>query len=563
MDAADSRNASPRVAGEQAVARTDHAVVEIGEVVSPAASDASRSSSRTTIELQTISPPAKPSRRPASFDAAAILEWRAQGIALPLSPSPETSPTLVASTYSPGGASTATFPRTTKEGLGKKQYTGLKPHRRSWSPPRPARPSLPQPVRVVASTLTALLLVCNPYTAPGRLDHSDRWPDATRWIPYDPSCAPPSFLATLRAGLKTKPSQYSEPAELELPLRSPSTKLDTALPLPWLVGKTVVLVGDHVERAHAKDFCRYTDGQYAVITADHALSPRPFVNGIDERWALTQGSLNETRPTICYNSCYDFVLVSIFHFGLGNRVEFEHESLFAEPHFYPPAALRDRLDSILLPILAKLGRTSPDLVEFASGFWDLRHFAAVDRHYGLPVERELSPERLEWYTDRLVQAFSDIGALFPKARLLWRPLFSLTFADWAAPVRSIALERLAARTVTALNVTDDAEAVKTNLLRAISGRPAGKERARGLFVKRRDTPAPEARSLPGFKADFLNRVHERIGDPGRLPTPSRNAQPVSLRGRLEIDPWPSIIRGREPLEANPGGYVWVDVFLYE
>ncbi|GAA5880590.1 hypothetical protein JCM3774_004745 [Rhodotorula dairenensis] len=434
------------------------------------------------IGLQAIGRPPRSSRRPRSFDAAAIMQWRSQGIALPI--------------------------------------------------------------------------CADPYTAPGRLDHSDRWPDATRWLPYDPSCFPPPLLATLRAGLESKPSQYSEPAELQFPLKRTSTSAGILLPLPWLVGKTVVLVGDDVERAHAKDFCRFADGEYTVVTSNHPLSPRPFANGIDEKWVQnTQGSLNETRPTVCYLPRYDFVLVNVFHFGLANRVEFEHESIFRDPHFYPPAALRDRLDSILLPILSKLGRTSPDLVEFASGFWDLRHFAAVDGRYGQPLDRELSPDRLEWYTDRLVQAFSDLGALFPRAKLFWRPVYTITTADWAAPTRSIALERLASRIVTALNTSPDAVAVKADLLRAISSRTKGKDSQRSAI---------QARGLDSVTTHFLNRMHERIGSKERLEvTAPASWTRASLQGRLEVDPWNSVVRGQEPLDTNPGGYVWSDIMLYK
>lgn len=399
----------------------------------------------------------------------------------------------------------------------------------------------------------------NPYLAPGRLDHSDRWPDATRWLPFDPECLPPPLLANLRAGLEAKPSQYSEPAELKLPLDYSQAHATTLLPLPWLVGKTVVLVGDDVERAHAKDFCRFADGQYAVIASDHPLSPRPFANGIDEKWLQTQGTMNETRPTVCFLPKYDFVLVNVFHFGLANRVEFEHESLFINPQYYPPAALRDRLDSILLPILAKLGRTKPDLVEFASGFWDLRHFSAVDQRYGQPFDHELLEDRLEWYTDRLVQALSDLGTLFPHAKLLWRPLYTINTADWAAPARSIALERLANRVVMALNAFPDAAAVKAALFRAISGRTEGKKAGE----VRREIGG-SSRDLKGITTGFLNRVHERIGSKERVEvfTPAV-ARRASLHGRLAIDPWTSIVRGQEPLASNPGGYVWADIILYE
>lgn len=215
-----------------------------------------------------------------------------------------------------------------------------------------------------------------------------------------------------------------------------------------------------------------------------------------------------------------------------------------------------------MPILAKLGRTKPDLVEFASGFWDLRHFSAVDQRYGQPFHHELSEERLEWYTDRLVQAFSDLGTLFPHAKLLWRPLYTITTADWAAPARSIALERLANRVVTALNASPDAAAVKAALFRGISGRTAGKKA--GEARREIGGGGGSSRDLKGITTGFLNRVYERIGSKERLEvfTPAF-AKRASLHGRLAIDPWTSIVRGQEPLASNPGGYVWADIILYE
>lgn len=369
--------------------RDFHEVVEM-DGISPASTEHATIPHAADIELHEIGPPPKSSRRPASFDAAAILQWRSQGIALPLSPSPssssDSSPTLVASTYSPGKLSASSGKSSTGRTTHKRQLSASKLWRRTSHSPTRASHLRIQPLHIAACTLVTLLLswyllggTCSslwqprlfteslnleyvalfrcsvscleyrtdpipkhitrcvdPYTAPGRLDHSNRWPDATRWLPYEPTCFPPPLLATLRAGLESKPSQFVEPSDLEYPLRRSPTSADTLLTLPWLSGKTVVLVGDGVELAHAKDFCRYTAGEYAVVTSDHPLSPPPFVNGIDEKWVQTQGTMNETRPTVCYLPNYDFTLINIFHFGLANRVEFEHESIFSDPHFYPP-----------------------------------------------------------------------------------------------------------------------------------------------------------------------------------------------------------------------------------
>ncbi|BGP55604.1 hypothetical protein JCM8202v2_003209 [Rhodotorula sphaerocarpa] len=350
---------------------------------------------------------------------------------------------------------------------------------------------------------------------------------------------------------------------LQVPVRRTSNWLQNR-PLPWLERKTVVLVGDDVERAHARDFCRLAGGQYAVIDPAHPLSPRPFRNGIDEKWLSTEANaLNDTRPTVCYLPGWDFALVTIFHYGLAHRVEFEHEVLLADPHYYPPAALHDRLDHILLPLLDRLGRPRPDFIEFASGFWDLRHFAALDGRAGQPLSGELSTERLVWYLQRLVQAFSDLSVLFPRTRINWRPLYDAPEYDWAHPVRSAALERLARQTIKALNKAQDVATAEQALLRALGApaRPgrAGRARPNGPRRSDRTSVRPQRRSIT--KAGFLNQVKERIGSSDRVQDRELSGH-ADLRGLLSVSEWSSVMRGRDML-ATPGGYVWGDMMLYE
>ena len=161
-------------------------------------------------------------------------------------------------------------------------------------------------------------------------------PEYKRWRPYDPTCAPPPFLATLRKALRTKSDSDQDPTILSFPLpRLSSTP--SKLPLPWLRGKTVLLFGDHVERDHNEDFCRFAGGQFGTIGRDHPLSPPRFVNGIDEKLSgANVENHNASRPAVCYIPEYDFALVSVFHYGLANRVEIERETLLDDPNFYPP-----------------------------------------------------------------------------------------------------------------------------------------------------------------------------------------------------------------------------------
>lgn len=179
--------------------------------------------------------------------------------------------------------------------------------------------------------------VCeNPYAEFGRISSDSSTPEGNRWLPYDASCVPPPLLATLRSTLKKKPTVEDSLETLEFPLPKRRTKAKRKS-LSWLQGKTVLLFGDHVERNHNKDFCRFAGGKWASIDRDHPLSPPPFVNGIDEKLpGAQQNSSSATRPSVCYLEEYDFMVVSVFHFGLANRVEFEHESLLYNPHFYPP-----------------------------------------------------------------------------------------------------------------------------------------------------------------------------------------------------------------------------------
>ena len=147
-------------------------------------------------------------------------------------------------------------------------------------------------------------------------------------------------MAALRASRNVNATVDDEPEELELPLRGRRASRNPAAPLAWMHGKTVLLFGDHVERNHNKDFCRFAGGKFATIGRDHPLSPPRFVNGIDEKFlpGANQENFDGTRPSVCYFEDLDFMVVSVFHFGLANRVEFEHESLLQDPHFYPPGA---------------------------------------------------------------------------------------------------------------------------------------------------------------------------------------------------------------------------------
>ncbi|GAA5931754.1 hypothetical protein JCM3775_000034 [Rhodotorula graminis] len=426
----------------------------------------------------------------------------------------------------------------------------------------------------------------NPYAEFGRIHVDKKVPEHNRWIPYDPSCAPPAYMAALRASRNVNATVDDEPEELELPLRGRRASRNPAAPLAWMHGKTVLLFGDHVERNHNKDFCRFAGGKFATIGRDHPLSPPRFVNGIDEKFlpGANQENFDGTRPSVCYFEDLDFMVVTVFHFGLANRVEFEHESLLQDPHFYPPVAVDDRLSHIVMPLLDSLKRTKPDLIEVSSGFWDLRHFAALDELSGTDPHDELSPERLSWYSTRLTRALADLGSAFPDTPLLWRTLHQTPDFKQTSPARVAALDQISRKVAAALNeaahraeaeeqlehvfhfaVRDHEHRAQAAVQQVHMHKPSPRERAAADRVR----PAPVRPNRRLGKARFLNRVKERIGSKERVKEVQLSTDETSLRGRVRVDEWGALMRGQEHTMEKintpplPGGYLWGDIMLFE
>lgn len=421
----------------------------------------------------------------------------------------------------------------------------------------------------------------NPFAEFGRIQVDKNVPEHNRWLPYDPACSPPAYMSLLRSSRNVN-TTTEEPEALELPLQGPPAPRNSDAPLSWLHGKTVLLFGDHVERNHNKDFCRFAGGKFASIGRDHPLSPPRFVNGIDEKFpGGNQENFDGTRPSVCYFDDLDFMVVSVFHFGLANRVEFEQESLLYDPHFYPPVAVDDRLSHIVIPLLDSLKRTEPDLIEFSSGFWDLRHFAALDELAGNDPRDELSTERLSWYSSRLTRALADLGSAFPNTPLLWRTLHQTPDYQQTSPARVAALDQISRKVAAALNEATDRAEAEERLEHVFHFTVRNHERGPGVGGREQvhlSKPSPRERverARPVIKngrigkARFLNRVKERIGSKERVKEVQLSTDETSLRGRVRVDEWGALMRGQEHTMEKihtpplPGGYLWGDIMLFE
>jgi len=406
--------------------------------------------------------------------------------------------------------------------------------------------------------------VCaKPYSLEGEIVSEASDPERLRWQPAEADCTPPTLMDQLR---KSHPHPASSDTPLQLPLLPQALhKVDLDLPFPWLHRQTILLFGDHVDRSHVRDFCRLAGGQFASISKDHPLSPPPFANGIDERESRHGGDAMEVaRPAVCWVKRYDLTLVSVHHWGLANRVEFEWENLYSDPHFYSPVALPDRLHHIVIPLLSKINRPSPSIISLASGLWDLRHFRELDNVLHLSNEAPLTADRLAWYNTRLRAALASLALAFPKTPMLWSTPTHMTHHPLFTPGRIQQLDQEGRKVLEKLQL-------EQQLAR---GLPALLEKAAREAIRQLDPARHTGGRAKGSGAGFLNLVKGRIGEQPLahalvIGDEDEDRAAEAEWGPLGVDEWGRLMKGQDHLFTDPdphnvpGGFLWGDIILSE
>lgn len=406
--------------------------------------------------------------------------------------------------------------------------------------------------------------VCaKPYSLEGEVVHDPNDYERLRWQPAETECTPPTLMDSLRQSNKN-PAAFETPLKLPLPPQA-LHKVDLDLPFPWLHRQTILLFGDHVDRSHVRDFCRLAGGQFASISKDHPLSPPPFANGIDERETRHGGEVLEAaRPAACWVERYDLTLVTVHHWGLSNRVEFEWENLYSDPHFYSPVALPDRLHHIVIPLLSSINRPTPSIMTLASGLWDLRHFRELDNVLRLSHDAPLSEERLAWYNTRLRAALTSLALAFPKTPLLWSTPHHMTHHPLFTAERIEQLDREGRNVLEKLQLEQQVQ----------RGLPALLEKAAREAIKQLD-PLRHTKGKPKESgAAFLNLVKGRIGEQPLahslvIGDEDEDRAREAEWGPLGVDEWGRLMKGQDHLFVDPdphnvpGGFLWGDIILSE
>lgn len=242
---------------------------------------------------------------------------------------------------------------------------------------------------------------CDPFLEPGLLSVDHNHTKGNFWTPFDSKCRrAPHFLQDV---------------------------LDRK-PLPWLKGRTVLLVGDAVERYNLEFFCEL------VNSTDIMTTPLRNLNSVLRVGNIIKEPSDLTRPKICRVEEYDFEIISFFHYGMHDK------DIWKDKQVYAPPGLYERRIPILWDLLYNHDR-EPDIVLLASGIpstvpptdtglWDLAGWVKEDAYNNVPVSVSIEPERLERWIERAKKFVDTIEEDFPDALLLWRTLhYCVVFSE--------------------------------------------------------------------------------------------------------------------------------------
>ncbi|KAK4702690.1 hypothetical protein P7C70_g3531, partial [Phenoliferia sp. Uapishka_3] len=393
---------------------------------------------------------------------------------------------------------------------------------------------------------------CNPYDQHGVLMVNETEPSENAWLPVG---APASCdHATDFFSLITKAQRDSDAPTLPA----------------FAHNRTILMIGDSVDRGHIVDFCHFAHGALESITVGHELDipyppgeerpPKdlnnPFI--VNGEWP----DFEQSRPKVCHVGRYNLAIVSIFFYGFRPVDEF----IVTREHYYPPAAAIDRFDHILLPLLEKTAARYnvpriPHLVTISPTFWGLLRLSQEDdanreaaKGTGMDWDeavkkyepfRTMSKERMVLLEGRMreflkhvAKAWRDpamgLGEVQKRPKILWRALHHVK-EHHEVPY-------------TGVQAIDQIGRAVVSSLRREGRAAAGGHSTWGRWV----------RTWSGY-ASYAGEHPDET-----------EARKAGLGERLKIDEWGSLMLGMEKYFRDdlhpmplPGGYLWGNMVLQQ
>lgn len=354
---------------------------------------------------------------------------------------------------------------------------------------------------------------CNPYSVPGNLQIDYAEPSNNFWEPKQSKggkCIAPRYMQKLRAG--------------------DSEGMD------WLTGRTVVLIGDSIERDHVTQFCNLLGYESEIAKGTHKYAIKEEAKGPDSssnskkdkhRKLAIKGMQESTLPRICHIPEYDFLLTSLYQFGLDDSDYWK-----TLDQYHGPGGIEERFPSQVqtyLDLLENDGRGRPDLVEINSGMFDLARWAQQDIAAGRSTEDPLSEDRLSWYRARVRKFMALTADAFPDSMKLWRGV-----------------------------TLPEEQSAEMDYFNDSFGH----------------TPANVQPYFPVNRVQQIDQVVRKLADPYTPTSKSANDARRSRRDKVErfvYNTWSSVIRGVPAHQldrlhggdlATPGAVVWSDIMLW-
>lgn len=129
-------------------------------------------------------------------------------------------------------------------------------------------------------------------------------------------------------------------------------------PLPFLHNKTLLMIGDSVDRNNLRFFCELVGSWDTRVTTMANLSEVFVGDTALHPWNTDPKDL--TRPRICRVEEYDFEIINFFHYGL------QDEETWTEKEVYTAPGVLEQRIPLLKQLFEDYGR-SPDMIILASG----------------------------------------------------------------------------------------------------------------------------------------------------------------------------------------------------
>ena len=196
-------------------------------------------------------------------------------------------------------------------------------------------------------------------------------------------------------------------------------------------GKTIVSLGDSIDRFATRDLCASLSLNATPIAWHDPATPIIPAHFIEEEPIDPGHSTHNpiARPMRCHIPHLDLDFISVFHFGMLTYQELKEDGnmIAYARHFHPPADTTARMDHIVIPLMQNLGRKI-DLFHFSSYLWDADHISRqqgrVNKKLGLkhhPYHPTVSHEAIELYAGRLYSCILELSKrIDPVVPMIWR-----------------------------------------------------------------------------------------------------------------------------------------------